>query len=430
MSISFRIRQLQYDLDENLLVRPGAIALACGVVGIVVPWWEAGSGLELHDALARVLPTEASSAQVVLGTIAGALMTVVSVVYSILLVALSLASMQFSTRILTGFMRDRAAQGTLGLLVGAFIHAVLVLRSVRSDPPFVPVVALVLALVLALAALAALVWFIHHIVLGIQASTILDRLAASTEPVIDAVFGPRLADGEEPACARAPEPPPGATPVFATRSGYIQIYSVPDLLRAARGGRLVVLRGMGQFVAEGAILAAWAGPHPIDVAAVNAAFDLGSSRTMQDDVEHGFRQIVDVGLKAISPAVNDPSTGASAIDHLSRLCIRAAGRRSPPSRHEAADARVEVPTTHFVRLVDLAFSQMRQYARADMAVSLRILRALADIAEVTPHATGRAALLRQGALTYEQACAAFADADRHELAGRWARLQRAAGTPP
>lgn len=421
MPLSLRLRQLAYDLRENLLFRPAVLTICFAIVATMLPLWESGPGARFSATLAASFPIEAGSAQLVLGTLAGAMMTVVSVVYSILLVALSLASIQFSTRILASFMRDRPAQNTLGMLVGTFVYTLLVLRSVRTEPPWVPLFAVYGAIGLALASLGALVWFIHHLVRGIQANHIIDRIAGEAELVLDAVFTEPLAPGEEPSAPVDTRPPPGAVPVMALRSGYVQLVSVAELVRLAGGGRLVVVRGMGQFVVAGTPLAFWLGPRPISAAELDAAFDIGTVRTMQDDAEWGLRQIVDVGLKAISPAVNDPSTGATCIDHLGRLLVRVAARATPRGVHGPA-GEVVVPTTCFGDLVRLAYEQMRQYGRGDMAVSLRILRSLADLAEVVPHASGRAELLHQGRLTWEGARKAFHELDCHELDARWQRL--------
>ncbi|MDP2305885.1 MAG: DUF2254 domain-containing protein [Pseudomonadota bacterium] len=423
MRHSFRLRQLTYDLRENLLFRPALVLAACAFAGTLLPLWEATWGASIGAAVAATFPMEPGSAQVVLGTLAGAMMTIVSVVYSTLLVALSLASIQFSTRILASFMRDRPAQNTLGMLVGTFVYTLLVLRSVRTEPPFVPVLSVFSSLALALASLGTLVWFIHYMVRGIQANNLVDRLARETEPVIDSVFGPALAPGEEPAPAAHFEPPEGAVPILALRSGYVQLVSRDALGALATGGALVVARGMGHFVAEGAPLVWWRGPAPISPTAVDAAFDIGPVRTMQDDAEWGLRQIVDIGLKAISPAVNDPSTGCTCVDQLSRLLVRAAPLRTPIRSFAVEGGAVHLPTTSFVDLVRVAFEQLRQYGRADMAVSLRILRALVDIAEATPHAAGRAELLRQGSLAWAAARKSFPEAECDELDARWARLQ-------
>lgn len=423
MNPLFRLRQLTWDARESLLVRPGLIIAAYAAASLALLWFESetAAGRAVAAALVRTFPMEPANAQIVLGTLAGALMTVVSVVYSTLIVGLSLASIQFSTRILASFVRDLPAQATLGALVGTFVFALSALRSTHVDA--VPIVTVYATLALALVALAVLVWFVHHIVKNIQANYLVDRLAGEAEPVLDAVFGPALAPGEEPAPAADPAPPPGAVPVLAARSGYVQLLSVPDLLTAADGGHLVLTRGMGQFVVAGTPLAWWAGPRAVDADAVNAAVDVGAMRTLQDDAEWGVRQIVDIGLKAISPAVNDPSTGATCLDHIGRLVVRVAARQSPAGRHTRGATIVEHPTTSFADLVELGFAQLRQYGRADMALTLRILRVLTDVAAATPHAAGRAALLRQGRLAHEGATAAFGASDREELDARWAALR-------
>jgi uncharacterized membrane protein len=124
---------------------------------------------------------------------------------------------------------------------------------------------------------------------------------------------------------------------------------------------------------------------PERVAALRAVFDFGPSRTLQQDVEFGVLQIVDIALKAISPAVNDPSTAISCVDQLSRILIRVASREPPESNlyDPPGTLRVNIPWISFDRLLDSAFEQIRMYSKADVAVSLRMLRALRDIAATT-----------------------------------------------
>jgi uncharacterized membrane protein len=117
------------------------------------------------------------------------MMTVVSVVYSILLVVLTLASAQFSPRVLVAFVEDRGSQTTLGVFVGTFTNCLLTLPAIRSQPkPFVPSIAVIGAMILAIACLACLLYFIHHIAVSIQASTVVDRIAREAERVIDPVL--------------------------------------------------------------------------------------------------------------------------------------------------------------------------------------------------------------------------------------------------
>jgi len=126
-------------------------------------------------------------------------------------------------------------------------------------------------------------------------------------------------------------------------------------------------------------------------------FDIGPTRTMQQDVEFGIIQIVDIGLRAISPAINDPSTAISCVDQLSRVVIRWIGRVPPPSHYYAPPhvLRLTVPWLGFQGLLDTAFEQIRHYAVSDVAVSLRLLRAFDDIASTTPHAELKRPLLER-----------------------------------
>lgn len=412
-SLQFRVQQLAYDLASGLFARPAAWIAALAFAALALPPLES----RVAPGLSAFLATEPASAQVVLGTLAGSMMTVVSVVYSILLVALSLASIQFSTRILASMMRDRVAQNTLGLFVGTFVYCLLVLRAVHGDPqPYVPGVALTGAIALALFSLAGLVWFIHHIVSSIQANHLVDRIASETEAVIDDVFREALLPGEVLSDPALPPVPEGAAVVLSNRSGYIQLIDTDSLAKIAeRGHAVFLLRPMGSFVAAGTPLFALSPPASPELELADLrALDIGPMRTMQRDVEFGVRQIVDIALKAISPAVNDPSTAVTCIDQLGRLLVRVAGRRPAPVQLGG----VVVPMTTHAALIDLAFDQIRQYGRADMAVALRLVRVLGELAAVTTQPASLARIQAHARMVAAAARAAFPAEDCEELERR------------
>jgi uncharacterized membrane protein len=159
-------------------------------------------------------------------------------------------------------------------------------------------------------------------------------------------------------------------------------------------------RRVGQFVPAGVPLARVSKPEraPADRALhIIAAFDIGPTRTMQQDVEFGIIQIVDIALRAMSPGINDPSTAISCVDQLSRIMILWTNRRPPPSHYYAPPhvLRLFVPWMSFDGLIDTAFEQIRHYAVADIAVSLRLMRAFNDIASVTQQPDLRAKLLER-----------------------------------
>ena len=174
-------RHIMYNLRGGFLVRPLIIALSLGCAGAVLSWLE-----ETYPALsawvpAVVFPSHADPqvAQVILGDIATSIMTVVSIVFAILLMTLTLASMQFSPRIIVSFVRDRVTQWTLGIFLGTFSYCLAALPAARSAPrPFAPVATVLGAMLLSLICVGWLLYFIHHISQAINVNQIVDRIAS------------------------------------------------------------------------------------------------------------------------------------------------------------------------------------------------------------------------------------------------------------
>ena len=340
-------------------------------------------------------------AQVILSSIATSIMTVVSIVFAILLMTLTLASTQFSPRILIGFTRDRTTQWTLGVFLGTFSYCIATLPAARALPhPFVPVASVTGAMLLALVCVGWLIYFINHISQSISVNHIVDRLARETELVIGELMPyPR---GAFPLQQREAALAADEAAVLSAQSGYIRFINIGQLVAVAKawGISVHVARRVGQFVPAGVPIVYVSKPErvpPERAVHLIAAFDIGPTRTLQQDVEFGIVQIADIGLRAISPAVNDPSTAISCVDQLSRIIIHWTSRTPPPSHYYAPPhvLRLLVPWMSFDGLLDTAFEQIRHYAVADIAVSLRLMRAYNDIARTTPHADLRASLLER-----------------------------------
>ena len=340
-------------------------------------------------------------AQVILSSIATSIMTVVSIVFAILLMTLTLASTQFSPRILISFVRDRTTQWTLGVFLGTFSYCMAALPAARALPhPFVPVATVTGAMVLALVCVGWLIYFINHISRSISVNHIVDRIARETELVIDEFMPyPR---GPFPLPDRSELSSPDDGAILNRQSGYIRYVDINHLVAAGEG--LPHLRTFGaprrpvrasRRSARARVEAGARASRPR--AHLIAAFDIGPTRTMQQDVEFGIIQIVDIALRAMSPAVNDPSTAISCVDQLSRIMILWISRMPPPSHYYAPPhvLRLFVPWMSFDGLLDTAFEQIRHYAAADVAVSLRLMRAFNDIASATQHADLRARLLER-----------------------------------
>ncbi|MCC6648649.1 MAG: DUF2254 domain-containing protein [Polyangiaceae bacterium] len=419
--VGFALQQVVHDLRVGMLLRPLVILGGSGALALAVTHAE-----RAHPgafAWARPLGVvDVSSAQVVLGTIAGSMLTLLALVYSVFLVAMTLVSMQFSPRGLSTLTRDPLTQTSFGMLAGTFLYALLVLRAVHGDPDaYVAPLGVALAITLAVASITTLLTFLHHISQEIQANTLIAGLADATREVLAEEFS------EEPPLPTAPCPSPfapvpdGAAAITLARSGYIQLLDVEGVLERARqaGVEIVLARAVGEYVVEGVTVGYVRGPGAAAVAlAIRDDFDLGAVRTLQQDAEYGVRRIVDIGLKAISPAVNDPSTGVTCVDNLTSLLAFVATRRDPARELPAGEGKVVLARTTFARLVALAFTQLRQYAQGDMAVSLRLMRALHDLASLTREPSRTAALRAEAELLRAGISGDFGEGDRAELSRR------------
>ena len=416
-----------YNLRGGFLIRPLIIAVTLGCAGALLSWLE-----EMFPAVSAWVPrtlfpshADPQVAQVILGGVAASMMTVVSIVFAILLMTLTLASMQFSPRIIVSFSKDRVTQWTLGVFLGTFSYCMAALPAARSLPqPFAPVATVLGAMLLALTCVGWLLYFIHHISQAISVNHIVDRIAKETEGVIDDIMPWPHWPGRLQQ-TQAPPPSPDEIAVAGPESGYIRFVDARRLLDLAKQShvRIRVLRRVGQFVPAGIPLAMVARGERLDddgTARLLSAFDIGPTRTLQQDVEFGVLQIVDIALKAISPAVNDPSTGINCVDQLSRVMIRFASRQPPDELmfDPPGVIRVSMGWIQFPRLLDAAFEQIRMYAKSDVAVSLRLLRALGDIATSTSDPEFRQILIERGWRTVAGCAEKMGEDEMRELRTR------------
>jgi len=356
----------------------------------------------------RLFGVGAEGARQMLSTLAGSMMSLMGITFSMTLVALVLASSQYTSRILRNFMGSRPTQITLGVFAGIFIYCLIVLRSIRGgDPGFVPSAAVSFAFVLALAGVVVLIFFIHHIASSIQAVSIIASVAQETNAAVDRVF-PQMQGREPGGTEDAMDEQVLASldertwyPVPAQVSGYIQGVNEDAILDLARNHRTIVRmeRGVGAFAVEGAVLASLALTYPPDqetIAALNRAYRISRHRTIEWDPAFGVRQIVDIALKALSPGVNDTSTAVMCVDYLTAILARLSGRRYPPShRYEGAALRVIASVPTFEALLAEAFDQIRGSAEGNVAIIARMLGAIDTLASLTVNPSYRRALDEQ-----------------------------------
>ncbi len=346
-------------------------------------------------------------ARSLLSTVAGSMISVAATAFSITIVALQLASANFGPRLLRNFMQDTGNQIVLGTFIGTFIYCLLVLRTIHGEDYniFVPQLSVTVVIVLAIASIGVLIYFIDHASTIIQASHIISEVSADLKDAINRLFPEKIGHsvtqhkrsfGEIPANFDSE-----ACPIKANGSGYLQSIDDKKLMQIACQHNLLVRLKYrpGKFVVQGSDLVMVLPGERVNRKLsdrINDAFILGKERNEQQDVEFPINQLVEIALRAISPAVNDPFTAIRCIDRLSVGLSHLAQKDFPsPYRYDDDNnLRVIAPGVTFAGLADAAFNQIRQYSTSDVAVTIRLLEAIAVIAPYTRNKEARSALLR------------------------------------
>jgi uncharacterized membrane protein len=304
-------------------------------------------------------------------------------------VSFTLASSQYTSRILRTFMSDRGNQTVLGVFLGVFAYCLVVLRTIRGgdEGVFVPSVAVLGAFILALVALGFLVYFIHHVAMQIQASSIIESVARETLQTVDRLYPDQVAKSGPEAEPRVPADLPwAAVPCRAT--GYLQALDRKSLITRAREHNTFIRmdRAVGDFVFEGVTLASISktSPEPELITGINGACTVGRHRTMQQDAAYGVRQIVDIALKALSPGINDSTTAIICLDYVAAILARLAGRElGPDLLCDDGGVRVFLRARRYGDFVSDALDQIREHAAGNAAVLTRILEVLRLVAPQT-----------------------------------------------
>lgn len=377
----------------------------------------------------------AEGASALLGAIAGSMITIAGVVFSMTLVALSLASSQLGPRLLRSFMRDTKTQIVLGTFVATFLYCLLVLRTIRraEEIVFVPHLSVAIGVLLAVVSVGVLIYFIHHVSVSIQADEIVARVGDELIEGIEHLFPQSIGRGASPVATEMPDADfldsfeREACPIGATGDGYLQFVDGDALMALATEEDVIIrlVRRPGHYVVAARPLAlVWPEDRVTDqlMARVNAAFALANQRTSGQDIEFAVNQLVEIAVRALSPGVNDPFTALTCVDHLGSVLCRLAQQDMPsPYRYDTQDQLRVISTVFtFPNVTDAAFNQIRQYGRSSTAVTIRLLETITEIAAFVHRSEDRVALLRHARMITRGAGGGLPDEeDRQEVEERF-----------
>lgn len=323
-----------------------------------------------------------------LSVIASSMITVASLIFSITMLSLQLASSQFGPRVLGNFMRDRSNQIVLGTFVATFLYCLLVIRTVwgTSDAGFVPHISVTFAVFLAAVSVGILIYFIHHIATAIRIETLLANLAIDACAAVDRIFPEKLGHGpaQDDAAMSAHRPPEdferNAGRVDAWTGGYVQNIGIDELMQVAVNHDLIlkIEAPPGRFVTRGQrILTVYPQDRLTDAVAdsLGSVFVIGRNRTVTQDLEFSIHRIVELAQRALSPGMNDPTTALYCIDRLGEVMDRLADRDIPSPTRLDEDGRLRIltETVSVGGVACNAFAAVARYGVIDVDVITRLI---------------------------------------------------------
>lgn len=390
------------DIRTSLWFLPGICVSLAVVIGLSmpeldqsvqdtdlsVPVWVFGGG---HDG-----------ARTLLSTVAGSLITIVGVLFSITIVVLQQAASQFTPRVMGNFIRQTGTQLTLGIYLATFLYALLVLRTVRGESSnaeeFVPRISIALGLILAAICLGFLVYFIHHMAISLQASMVLSNVNQEFREDVGPLYPEHIGESANKSdlpleSFRREHMPVPTLRIVADRSGYV--LSVDDgaiVANAPETRGVAILPQIGDFIIRGTPIIEISGVRDLsdDVRTrLCDTVEVGTERSRFQDPLFSIRQLVDIALKALSPSINDPTTATNAISMLGD-CIALLATRQFPDRvrrisrgddDDRGDVLVWTNRPPFDTYVDAAFSELRRESLSKVSVTEHLIDTIGAVGD-------------------------------------------------
>ena len=399
-----RLRSHWENINDSLWFLPGICILLITAIALVVPELDR----DIHQDF--LFPGDANAARAVLQVVAGSLITVISLVFSITILVLQQASQQYTPRLIGNFMAFRGIQIVLGVFLGTFVYALLVLRHVQdadeATPEYVPEISITGAILLAMVCICLLVYFIHHTAVSIEVPAvtrrIADQLHASTGHTYPQSGTPVHGEDHLEAFRQRHD---GSVPVEvrANESGYVRRIDEHEIIKTIEHAEWIAIRvAVGDYVHRGNLLIEVGGVGGLDDDRVeklcrSVAIDL--ERSLHQDPLFGIRQLADIALRALSPSLNDPTTAEYALSQLGDVLIEL-GRQPYTSRVRSVDIgdgkqfELWANRATFGDYVGEAFSQIRRMIQDKPHVTLHMLDVIQSVGQAIEEEPSRRDALR------------------------------------
>lgn len=406
---------------QNYWFWPSMMTCVAVVMGILMPMLDRRVGAVWLQNIGFVPIADVDGARAVLTTLASSSMGVAGVAFSVTMVAVSFASANYGPRLISNFMANRQNQVVLGVFVATFAYSMVVLSTVNDDTSlpdltldtFVPQIAILFALVLTLAAVGALIFYIHHIPESINIMNLLSEIGGKLERAVIAMLAAEQSADRKKPVDLAPVPEGSAAPgshITADCAGFLQYVNYKGLVEIAEANDIQVTlhRAPGDFLVPGDMVLSAQPPAPCTdkvISHMRNCYTIGANRTEHQDILFLSDQLVEVCGRALSPGVNDPMTAILCLNWLKPGLTAFAVR--PPARQADASDPVIYHRMTFKDMLDQSFDGMRQYVATDHSVTLRGLEVLADIAaaagkdDVTADCKRQAQLLAASAIAVQ-----------------------------
>lgn len=391
--------QLYWDyLRSSYWFVPSLMALLALCASSLAVYLDASAGPEWMREVGFLYRNEPDGARQLLSVVAGSMIGVAGVTFSITIASVVYASGSYGPRVLSNFMADKGNQLTLGTFIATFLYCLMVLRTVRapgeSSPlgaeAFVPHLAITLALLLALASIAVFIYFIHHVPQSIHVSHVIAGIGRDLEAQIDFLFPDEIGDESLDDDDEVPALLAAGFAARATTAGFLQSIDGDGLIELAKRNDQVLrlVKRPGDFVGIGDVLVEIGAAHAPQAAttdAIVAAFAIGETRTALQDVRFPADELVEIAVRALSPGINDPFTAMACIGWLTSGFKIMAARRAPSALRRDRDGalRLVAPAVSFAELVDGTLGMLVPHAQREPTVIRYLRRSVHEVRERT-----------------------------------------------